>query len=487
MKKVDFAAFSKKQKLASILALLVVIGAGAFYVLSGQRSATQGDSAEQAENIPAQQMPTGLTMEDGHVTVGLAATSGQQAQEAQQGAGAQPSTEITNSTGFNNAAEDKLEPSSTCGAISRGDSVGSLLQAWLSPADIHAISEQAKGVYALNRVRVGQPYSVCTLGEKFLSFNYEINSDSTLVIRANDAGGYDVFKEDIQYDIVLHRVEGSIENNLFQSMIDLGETPSLAMSLANVFAWEVNFIRDIRAGDSFGLLVEKRYRDGEFKDYGKLLAATFTNQGTKYEAFAFTDKDGHTQYFNSSGESIRRAFLKAPLAFNRISSGFTNRRLHPVTMTWKAHPAIDYAAPTGTPVKAIGKGTVTFVGADNAAGKHIKVKHLNNYETMYLHLSAYAKGLKKGQKVAQGQVIGFVGKTGYATGPHLDFRMKKNGNYVNPLRELSPRDTPVTPSEMPLYTAQVELFRDFFAGKRDLAEYSRELLAKAVALRSEIN
>jgi murein DD-endopeptidase MepM/ murein hydrolase activator NlpD len=259
-------------------------------------------------------------------------------------------------------------------------------------------------------------------------------------------------------------------------MTENGEKAQLAASLADVFAWEINFIRDLRVGDNFTLLVEKRYRKGEFKDYGRILAAYFTNQGVVYEAFLFTDNAGQSHYFNGKGESLRRAFLKAPLAYDRISSGYTSRRLHPVLLDWRTHPAIDYAAPVGTPVKCVGKGVVIYTGYDKASGNIVKISHMNKYETSYLHLSAFAKGLRKGSAVAQGQVIGFVGQTGYATGPHLDFRMKKNGGYVNPLKEISPRSNPVNSAEKTHFAAIQETCRDFLEERRKLAEYSRLLI-----------
>lgn len=373
-------------------------------------------------------------------------------------------------------AETVAELNVMRGIIGRGDTVGAILQAWLPPQEISDLDKAAQKVFSLRRIKQGQAYSVHSDSDKnFICFEYEIDNDSRLLV-SRDESGFKAEKLDIEYEIQLHRVESEIKSSMFQAMADAGESAALAVQLSNVFAWEINFIRDIRAGDRFSLLVEKRYRDGEFRDYGKLLAASFVNREDKYEAFLFRDDDGNSQYFTREGQSLRRAFLKAPLSSTRISSGYTNRRLHPVTMDWKAHPAIDYAAPTGTPIKSVGKGTVNFVGYNQAAGNYIKVQHLNNYETMYLHLSAFSKGLKKGSKVAQGQVIGFVGKTGYATGPHLDFRMKKSGAYINPLTALSPRETPVSKKEMESFMAQVNIFMAFLEDRRNLAEYDRSMV-----------
>lgn len=372
-------------------------------------------------------------------------------------------------------SEIAAELNTMSGVVGQGDTVGGILQAWLTSQEIAALDNACKNVHPLSRIKQGQAYIVHSQDGNFVSFEYEIDNDSRLLVMLG-AEGFNAEKLEIEYEIRLHRVDGEIKSSLFQAMSEAGEKPALAVQLANVFAWEINFIRDIRGGDSFSLLVEKRYRDGEFKDYGKLLAASFISQSDKYEAFLFRDDDGNSQYFSRDGQSMRRAFLKAPLSYTRISSGYTNRRLHPVTMNWKAHPAIDYAAPIGTPVKSVGKGKITFMGYSKSAGNYVAVEHMNGYQTMYLHLNGFAKGLGKGSKVAQGQVIGFVGKTGYATGPHLDFRMKKDGGYVNPLVVLSPRETPVSKGEMQAYLDQVEIFLAFLEDRRNLAEYSRAML-----------
>ena len=373
-------------------------------------------------------------------------------------------------------AEIAAELSAMNGIIGRGDTVGGILQAWLTPQEISDLDKACSKAYSLRRIKQGQAYTVRSQEGNFVSFEYEIDNDSRLLV-TREEGAFKAARLEIEYEIRLHRVEAEIRSSLFQAMSDAGEKPILAAQLANVFAWEINFIRDIRVGDRFSLLVEKRYRDGEFKDYGKLLACSFINQSDKYEAFLFRDDDGNSQYFTRDGQSIRRAFLKAPLSYTRISSGYSNHRLHPVTMDWKAHPAIDYAAPIGTPVKSVGKGKITFMGFSKSSGNYMTVEHLNGYQTMYLHLNGFAKGLQKDSKVAQGQVIAFVGKTGYATGPHLDFRMKKDGAYLNPLGVMSPRETPVSKMEMAAYQEQVEIFLAFLEERRNLVEYSRSMLS----------
>ncbi len=354
------------------------------------------------------------------------------------------------------------------GTVSSGDTAAVLLQEWLNQGEIQAVSDASRSVFALNRLRMGNPYTVTfTADEGFLSFSYEIDNEQKLIISKN-GDGFNAHLERIPYTVLLERVTGSIDSSLFQAVADAGESPTLAIALADIFAWEINFIRDLRDGDKFTLIVEKRFREGTFAGYGKIRAASFTNQGETFEGFLFKDSLGTPHYFNIKGESVKRAFLKAPLSFTRISSQFTNRRFHPVLNVWRAHPAVDYAAPTGTPVKAVGGGIVSFSGWGNGAGNYVALRHPGGYETMYLHLSRIARTAKKGVKVSQGEIIGYVGSTGVSTGPHLDFRMKKDGSYVNPLKVLSPRSEPVSKKDQPAFARHAALWRGYLDGTRDL-------------------
>lgn len=361
------------------------------------------------------------------------------------------------------------------GVIEPGDTAGVLLQQWLGASEIHKLVEATKDVYPLGRVRAGQPYAAHCENSELCRFEYEIDDDKRLVITRQVEEGKSAWSakvEEIEYDVRLTLVEGCITSSLFETMSALGESPALAVRLAEVFAWEINFIRDIQPQDTFRALVEKRYRDGEFKGYGKMPLAEFTNQKKNFEGYLFTDSFGNPSYFNAEGESLKRAFLKAPLAFTRISSRFNLRRMHPILKTVRAHPAVDYAAPKGTPVKAIGGGTVHFRGWGKGAGNYIVLKHANGYESMYLHLNNFAKNLKKGGRVRQGEVIGYVGSTGYSTGPHLDFRMKKNGQFLNPEKVLSPRDESVPKKSLQAFKEERDTWRRYLRGELALSEYS---------------
>ncbi|MDL2216619.1 M23 family metallopeptidase [Desulfovibrio sp. OttesenSCG-928-M14] len=369
------------------------------------------------------------------------------------------------------------EPGPITGNIEPGATAGVLLNEWVSMSEIHSMVEACKDVYPLARIRAGQPYAVYLENGALSRFEYEIDNDSRLVLTRESQDNITrwlAVKERIEYEIRLVRVAGEITSSLFESMAVTGEGAALAVRLAEIFAWEINFIRDIQVGDSYSLLVEKRYRDGEFKGYGHLPVAEFINKKSKFEAFLFKDSFGNNAYFNAAGDSLKRAFLKAPLSFTRISSRFNLRRMHPILKTVRPHPAVDYAAPTGTPVKAIGSGVVTFRGSGKGAGNYITLKHSNGYESMYLHLSAFAKNLKKGNKVRQGETIGYVGSTGYSTGPHLDFRMKKNGQFVNPEKILSPRDESVPKQKLDAFKDKRDRWRTYLNGDIPLVGYSRE-------------
>ncbi len=261
--------------------------------------------------------------------------------------------------------------------------------------------------------------------------------------------------EPIPYEIVKEPISGVIDASLFAAVDAIGEKPALAMDLADIFAWQVDFFRDLRKGDSFAVLVEKYYRDGEFVRYGKIEAARFVNNKTTHRAFLYSPENGREDYFDETGGSLRKQFLKVPLRFRRISSGFSTRRLHPVTGKVVPHYGVDYAAPTGTPIMSIGDGKVVMLKRDAANGRIIKVRHNSVYSSAYAHMNSFASGMKVGARVRQGQVIGYVGSTGRATGPHLHFAMYRNGKYVNPRKVNVPRATSVPGADLERFKADI--------------------------------
>ena len=329
------------------------------------------------------------------------------------------------------------------GTVAQGDTATGILGDYFTAGEIYQLSKLCKSVFPLSRLSAGQAYRLCLSDDDFERFEYDIDHDEQLII-TREAEDFSVQKVPIPYTTEIVGVRGTIETSLFEAVTSTGESDVLAMNLADIFAWDIDFILDIRQGDSFQALVEKRYREGQPAGYGRILAAEFTNQGETFQAFLYQDGDRRADYFDAEGQSLRKAFLKAPLSFSRISSGFTMRRFHPITKTWKSHPAIDYAAPPGTPIKSVGDGIITKKGYTRGNGNYIKIRHNSSYETLYLHMKGFARGIAQGKRVAQGQTIGYVGSTGLATGPHLCFRMRKNGAPVNPQRVKAPSVKPVS-------------------------------------------
>lgn len=239
-------------------------------------------------------------------------------------------------------------------------------------------------------------------------------------------------------------LEGTISSSLWNVIAAQDADPLLAIRISDVYAWQIDFF-DVKEGDSFQVIYNEAYIDDTTAlGIASIEGAIFTHQGKAYPAFPFT-QDSVSQFFDAEGNSLRRAFLKAPLDYYRITSRFTNARFHPILKRYRAHHGVDYAAPTGTPVKTIGDGTVIFKGWTNGGGNTVKIKHNSVYTTSYMHLSRYAKGLQVGKHVSQGDEIAYVGSTGLSTGPHLDFRVYKNGEPINPLDMEAPPSEPLRP------------------------------------------
>ena len=330
--------------------------------------------------------------------------------------------------------------------IKKGDTITALLGNYLSTQQILQLIRQSKNIFSFSKLCIGQPYRIFLIDGQFNSFLYEIDHDEQLLIQ-QDGNEFKISRIPI-YDVTTEVINGTITSNLFDAVAKIGEKDELAMNLAEIFAWDIDFMLDLRVGDSFRAVVEKRFLKGQPVGYGRILAAEFVNQGKSYRAILFSDGSGKTNYYDPEGRNLRKGFLKAPLDFTSISSGFTMRRYHPITKTWKAHPAIDYVAPTGTPIKAVGEGTVERIGKTRGNGNFIEIHHPNGYSTLYLHMSKFAKGIKKSKRVLPGQIIGYVGATGLATGPHLCFRMRKNGKPVNPNKVKMPTAPAISSENM---------------------------------------
>ncbi len=255
---------------------------------------------------------------------------------------------------------------------------------------------------------------------------------------------------------------GTIRESLYQSALDEDIDFELAMALADIFAWDIDFFVDLRPGDHYAFLYEQRFRDGTLIGNGRIIAARFYNDGTHHRAYYYRVPGKTADYYDAKGNSLRKLFLKSPLRYSRISSGFSKRRLHPVLKIYRPHPGIDYAAPAGTAVVSVGDGRVIAKGWKNGYGHVVAIRHNNRYITSYGHLSRYGSQIKKGSSVKQGQVIGYVGATGLATGPHLDYRMKKDGRFVNPLTLRLPAAQPVPPDHLSTFQQRVAFLENTF-------------------------
>lgn len=239
---------------------------------------------------------------------------------------------------------------------------------------------------------------------------------------------------------------GAIKDSLYQSAVDENIDFELALALADIFAWDIDFFVDLRPGDHYSFLYGQRFREGKLVGNGRIVAAHFQNGSTRHRAYYYQAPGKRADYYDDQGNSLRKVFLKSPLRYSRISSGFSKRRLHPILKIYRPHPGVDYAAPTGTPVAAVGDGRVISKRWKNGYGRFIAIRHNSRYITSYGHLYRYASKIKVGSNVKQGQVIGYVGASGLASGPHLDFRMKKDGRFVNPLKNRLPAARPVPPN-----------------------------------------
>jgi len=301
----------------------------------------------------------------------------------------------------------------------------------LDAAAAAGITGAAQSVFDLRRVRAGNRMAVgrSVVGE-LRAVRYQIDADRMLWVLAQ-GGGFRAEIKSIPSKTEVAGVAGEIGDSLFNAVTDAGESPELAMRLAEIFGWDLDFYTDPRAGDTFRVVVEKKkYPDGQTAAYGRIFAAEYDNHGRVYQAVLFHDPSGKAAYYAPSGKALEKAFLRSPLKFAApITSRFSRSRFHPILKTHRPHLGIDYGAPVGTPVQAIGSGRVVFAGRKGGAGMLIHLQHFNGYETMYMHLSRLL--VRSGQRVEQGQRIGLVGMTGLATGPHLDFRILQHGVYRN--------------------------------------------------------
>ena len=321
----------------------------------------------------------------------------------------------------------------------------------LSHRTVHQVNEKADGVFDVRKIRAGQAYAVFTTRDSVpqtVFFVYEETPKSYVVFDLR--GDCSVRKGENPSEWRQKEVKGRVESSLWVAMQNQEASPLLAMALSNIYGWSIDFF-DLKKADEFRVLYEQEYVDGKSLDNFHVLAASFRHQDSTYYAIPFT-QDGEELYYNEQGNSLEGAFLKAPLDFYRISSRFSNSRFHPVLKRYRAHHGVDYAAPAGTPVYAVGNGRVIAKAYQRGgAGNYLKIRHNSVYVTTYMHLSRFAKGIQVGSEVKQKQVVGYVGSTGLSTGPHLDFRVHENGKPINPLTIKSQPKKPVSAQNRPQF------------------------------------
>ena len=355
--------------------------------------------------------------------------------------------------------------------IKRGDTLSSLFNKRGLNKELHNIMQLGSNVKELKSIYPGQKIHFLLEGEQLAGIELETSVNRRLKISKLE-NSYHVDEIIRDFETRLQVASSSIENSLFLAGQRAGLSAALIMELANVFGWDIDFALDIRSGDQFTVVYEEKYLDGDKIKDGTIVAAEFINAGKRYRAVRYTDSNGDTDYYSDNGRSMRKPFLRTPVDFARISSRFNLRRKHPILNKIRAHKGVDYAASIGTPIKVSGDGKIVHRGKKGGYGRTIIVRHGSQYSTLYAHMHKYAKNSQVGKRVKQGQVIGYVGKSGLATGPHLHYEFRVNGVHRNPLTVKLPDAKPLPKSEMARFkTATADQFAQL-----DL--YSSTLLAQ---------
>lgn len=357
--------------------------------------------------------------------------------------------------------------------IQRGDNLVSLLSRMgVNDEEVGRFlrNDRKAGIFARQLVP-GKIFSAQVTHDGYLeNLIFPLNGEqaSALVVkRRSGDGGYEANTRALKTEGKLSLKSATIRHSLFGAADDAGIPDSIAVQLADIFAGDIDFHRDLRKGDKFSVIFETASHQGKALGLQRILAAEFINDGKTYRAFWYQPENGNGGYYTEDGRSVRKAFLRSPLEFSRISSGFTNARHHPVLRETRAHRGIDYASPTGTRVKTTGDGIIDFSGIQGGYGKVVMVRHPGGRTTVYGHLSGFAPGIRKGVRVAQGEVVGYVGATGIATGPHLHYEFRVDGVHRNPLTLALPDATPLAHDQLPTFktkvaelSIQIETIRD---------------------------
>lgn len=333
-------------------------------------------------------------------------------------------------------------------------------------AEIVLLEQASKKVFDLTNIQVGKSVDFAFSDEessyRLSSVVYQPDANR-VIIATQSAAGWIVEEERIEYEIRRATRGGNVEGSLYASALAQGLSDNTIMRFADVFAWDIDFARDTASGDTYKVLYEEKYKDGQFVAPGKILAAEYSNKGKTFQAFFFQPEGKDPGYYTADGSSLQRAFLKAPVNFRYVSSGFSNARFHPILGKVMMHDGVDYAADYGVPIIAIGDGVVSRSGWAGGYGNRIEIRHNERYSSQYSHMSSYVKGLGIGDRVKQGQTIGYVGSTGFSTGNHVHFSMTEYGAYVDPTRVDAPEGEALAEEFMEAFLVNVNEWQDALA------------------------
>ncbi|MCC6196035.1 MAG: peptidoglycan DD-metalloendopeptidase family protein [Burkholderiales bacterium] len=354
--------------------------------------------------------------------------------------------------------------------VQRGDTVGSLLaRAGMSDAGAMYFLRTDAQARPVSRLRPGRAVQVAIQADgDLVALRFVTEQGDRLTVERGDDQAFQVSRSAVAEETRTALRTGEIRTSLFAAADEAGIPDRVIVALADVFAADIDFYKDVQRGDRFAVVYETRTVDGEPAGTGRILAAEFVNRGVAHRAFRWRTEDGTAGYYTESGRSARSAFLRSPMELSRITSGFTLARFHPIQRQWRAHEGIDYAAPTGTPVRATADGAVAVAGWQNGYGNVIVVRHHGSYSTLYGHLSRLAAGLKPGDRVGQGQTIGYVGMTGWATGPHLHYEFRVNDHAHDPMTTALPPQNPLRSLDLAAFRSAIEPLADSLTLARSL-------------------
>ncbi len=332
--------------------------------------------------------------------------------------------------------------------VHAGQTVGDIFrQQGISASDLQKLTDIRANATALRNIHPGQEFAFARAGNGALKALRFDRDEHTRVTESYVEGGFRETVQDRGFERRTHVGHGVVEHSLFEAGNQAGLSDAMVLKLAGAFGYDIDFYQDLQPGDSFTVIYDDVYCEGERKHDGDIIAATFINHGKRFSAFRYTDAEGSTLFYSADGRPLRKEFLRTPVDFTRISSTFSAGRLHPILGTMRAHRGVDYAAPTGTPIHAAGEGKVAFRGWQGGYGNVVVLQHGGHYSTLYGHMSKIAE-IKVGQRVSQGQTIGFVGMTGLATGPHLHYEFRVDGTHRDPLTVTLPKPEPLPSIEL---------------------------------------